>query len=74
MRGDLHFIVSDIFRAIVKGIYIAQLLFASFVTVPCVEVVRSRSSARLNSVFQDIYSRSDCRQEKRQAELFVYQS
>jgi hypothetical protein len=39
----LNFIVSDRFKVIVKGIYIAQLLFAYFVTVPYVEVIRTRS-------------------------------
>jgi len=72
--GFLNFIVSDRFRAMVKGIYIAQLLFAYIVTVPCVEVIHTLSSARLNSVLQDIYSRSDCRQGTLQAELFMYQS
>jgi hypothetical protein len=71
--GVLNFIFSDRFRAILKGIYIAQILLAYFVTVPYVEVISTRSSARMNSVLQDIYSRSDFRKGTREAELFMYQ-
>lgn len=70
----LNFIFSDRFRAILKGSYIAQLLFANFVTFPYVEVISTRSSARMNSVLQEMYSRSDSRHGKREVELFMYQS
>jgi len=74
MRGILNFIFYDRFRAILKGIYIVQLLFAYFITVPYVEVISTRSSARINLVIQDIYSRSDSTQGTREAALFMYQS
>lgn len=62
--GFLSFTLPDRFRAILKGIYIEQLLLAYFVTVPHVEVISTLSSARMNSLLQDIYSRSDSRQGK----------
>ena len=51
----------------------AQLLFAYFVTVPYVEAISTLSSARINLVLQDIYSRSDSGQGKRADEVFIYQ-
>jgi len=72
--GLLNFILSYIFRAILKGIYIVQLLFAYFVSFPYVEVISTRSSARMNSLLRGIYSRSDSRQGNCEAELFIYQS
>jgi hypothetical protein len=58
---------------LLKVIYMAQLLFAYFVTVPYVEAISTLSSARINLVLQDIYSRSDSGQGKRADEVFIYQ-